>query len=248
MVKVGKDAEETGINYLLYLPRSYGAQGNEGDSPMFVRPGFTGCPKSGQSPASAPAAKIGTVPRQWPLVVFLHGSGERGQDLERVRRTGLPSEIEKGNYADQFILASPQCPEDSGWRPNLVILLIEHVCENFAVDRDRIYLSGYSMGAAGTWETACQYPDRFAAIAPLAGGGDVHQAERLKDVPIWAFQGAKDDKSRLSASQAMVDAVKKCGGHVEFTVYPEEGHGICETTYQNPKLYEWLLAQRRHKP
>ncbi len=248
MVKLGKNAEETAVDYLLYLPRSYGGHCNEGNSPILVRPGFTGCPKLGQSPASVPAAKVGTVPKQWPLVVFLHGSGERGYDLERVRRTGLPSEIERGRYVDQFILVSPQCPEDSGWRPNLVMALIEHVCESFAVDRDRVYLTGYSMGAAGIWETACKYPDHFAAIAPLAGGGDMHQADRLKDLPIWAFHGAKDKTVPSSQTKAMLDAVRKCGGHARFTVYPDEGHSIWERTYQNPQLFEWLLAQRRHKP
>ena len=209
VAEVGKDAVETGIDYLLYFPRSY---------------------EKG---------------KRWPLVIFLHGSGERGHDLERVRRGGLPSEIERGNHGDQFILASPQCRKDSSWNPELVIALIEHITTTFPIDRDRVYLTGFSMGGSGTWQTASQYPDRFAAIVPLSGGGNVQQAKRLKDMPIWAFHGAKDETVPMSESQAMVDAVRKCGGHVEFTVYPEEGHSIWETTYQNPKLYQWLLAQRR---
>ncbi len=241
MVRVGKNAEETEINYLLYLPRSYDEQ--KGTAP-FLRP--TNVTRK-RVPPSVPAAKIGTAPKKWPLVVFLHGSGERGRDLERVRRTGLPREVERGNHGD-FILVSPQCPKDSSWNPELVVALIEHITASFAADPDRVYLTGYSMGGFGTWQTACQYPDRFAAIVPLSGGGDVRQAEKLKNMPIWAFHGAKDETVPLKASKEMVDAVRKCGGHVEFTVYPEEGHGICETTYQNPKLYEWLLAQRRHKP
>jgi predicted peptidase len=182
---------------------------------------------------------------QWPLVVFLHGAGERGNDLERVRRMGLPREVETGNLGDQFILVSPQCPKDSIWMPELVIALTEHISNSFSVDRDRVYLTGFSMGGSGTWQTACHDPGRFAAIVPLSGGGDANQAERLKDVPIWVFHGANDKTVPLSASQVMVNAVQKCGGHVEFTVYPEHKHSICEVTYQNPKLYEWLLAKRR---
>ncbi len=193
--------------------------------------------------------------KKWPLLVFLHGTGERGQDLELLRRVGLPKEIEQGVQPEvsdilrnRFILVSPQCPIESGWVPERVVELVEHICNTLPVERDRVNLTGFSMGGFGTWQTACQYPDCFAAIVPLAGGGDVNQADRLKDMPIWAFQGAKDETVPIGVIQAMVDAVRKCGGHVEFTVYPEEGHGICGVTYENPRLYDWLLAQRRGQP
>jgi predicted peptidase len=204
------------VNYLLYLPREYRQD------------------------------------KKWPLLVYLHGSGQRGNDLERVRRASLPMLLEPdralpGDSAilDQFIIISPQCPTDAGWVPEQVIALIEQVGKSFPVDQERVYLTGFSMGGFGTWATACQYPERFAAIVPLAGGGDVNLADRLKDTPIWAFHGAKDETVPLGSDQAMVDAVRKCGGKVEFTVYPEARHGIAIETYQNPELYQWLLAQRR---
>ena len=182
--------------------------------------------------------------RKWPLVVYLHGAGTRGDDLNLVRRGGLPKDVERGKKFD-FILLSPQCPKDSWWMPELVVSLIERVSSSLSVDHDRVYLTGYSMGGHGTWRTACYDPTRFAAIAPVSGGGDVEQAERLKNMPIWAFHGANDKTVPLDSDRAMVDAVRKSGGSVEFTVYPKQGHGICEVTYQNPKLLEWLLAQRR---
>ena len=185
--------------------------------------------------------------RKWPLMVFLHGSGERGYDLSLVRRTGLPQQIEQGKCFD-FILVSPQCPAQSGWMADDVITLIEHASNSLSIDRERVYLTGHSMGGFGTWAIAAHDPSRFAAIVPLCGGGDVERAERLTQLPIWAFHGDKDDVVPLKASQAMVDAVRKAGGNVKFTVLRGYGHGICEVTYQDSQLYQWLLAQRRSPP
>jgi len=130
----------------------------------------------------------------------------------------------------------------------MLVDLIEHICATLSIDRDQVYLTGFSMGGSGTWQTACFDPTRFAAIVPLSGGGDVNEAERLTDVPIWAFHGAKDETVPLAASRAMVEAVRKCGGHVEFTVYPEYGHSIWRVTYQDDRLWDWLLAHRRKEP
>jgi predicted peptidase len=188
-----------------------------------------------------------TTRRQWPLVVYLHGAAQRGQDLQELREAGLPAQIEKG-ARPEFILISPQCPSDSPWEPKTILRLIEHVCASFPIDPDRVYLTGFSMGGSGTWRTACLDPSRFAAIAPLAGGGDVDQAARLANLPIWAFHGAEDNVVPLSASQEMVEAVRRCGGQVKFTVYPKTGHGICDATYTGPQLLDWLLAQRREPP
>lgn len=180
----------------------------------------------------------------WPLVVYLHGAGSRGRDLELVRREWLPEQITQGKEYN-FILLSPQCPNNSRWSPSLIAELTEHISSSLSVDRDRVYLTGYSLGGSGTWETASHDPGRFAAIAPLCGGIDVEQAERLKNIPIWAFHGDKDDVVPIKRSQEIVDAVRNCGGHVKFTVYPGAGHGISGTTYQDSQFFEWLLAQRR---
>ena len=181
--------------------------------------------------------------RKWPLVVFLHGAGDRGDDLEHLRC--VTTEIVSQCRRFSCILLSPQCPADSCWSPELVVRLIEHVSNLMSVDQDRVYLTGYSMGGSGTWETASYAPERFAAIAPVSGGGNVEQAERLKTIPIWAFHGDQDKVVPIEASQRMVDAVRKCGGQVNFTIYPGAGHGISERTYQNKQFYAWLLGQRR---
>ena len=178
---------------------------------------------------------------------LLARGGECGHDLNIVRRAGPPNLVERGKRFD-FILVSPQCPADSHWSPELVVSLVEHVSRSLAVDRDRVYLTGYSMGGLGVWETACYDPDRFSAIAPVCGGGDTNQAKRLVGVPIWAFHGEKDEVMPLPLHQAMVDVVEKCGGHVKFTIYPGCGHSVGGMTYRNPQLYEWLLAQRRNVP
>jgi len=231
------------------------------------RPGVQVCrqfvaKENGETDSANPAFQLDYLlflPREyrrdgkWPLVIFLHGAGERGRDLEVVRKIGLPKQISLGDASpvgtavlNSFILASPQCPANCGWEPERIMGLIEHLGKEFAVDPDRIYLTGFSMGGCGTWATACQYPERFAAIAPLAGGGDPTAAETLKDMLIRAFHGAEDETVPLESSRKMVEAVRQCGGRVEFTVYPGAGHGICDMTYENPHFYEWLLAKRRH--
>lgn len=186
-----------------------------------------------------------TTMSKWPLVVYLHGSAARGYDLELVQREWLPNQIIQGKQFN-FILVSPQCPAIFlGWSPECVIGLIEHLSQTLSVDRDRVYLTGYSMGGYGVWATAINDPGRFAAVAPLCGGGDTVEAERLKNMPIWAFHGEKDDIVPLETGQAMVDAVKKCGGYVKFTVYPGVGHNISSASYMDEHFLEWLLAQRR---
>jgi predicted esterase len=181
--------------------------------------------------------------QKWPLVVYLHGGGASGENLLYVRAEGLTNQIERGKHFP-FILLSPQSLR-RGWDPELIVALIEHVSSTLPVDRDRVYLTGCSMGGFGTWNVASRYPDRFAAIVPLCGGGDMYHANRLAHVPIWAFHGAKDDRVPLSNGQDTVDAVKRCGGNVKFTIYPDAGHDIEDLTYGNDQLYEWLLAQRR---
>lgn len=205
---------------------------------------------SGKNAAAIPIDYLLYLPAEyektskWPLVVYLHGSGSRGQDLNLVRREWLPGQIEQGKQF-HFILLSPQCPANSGWSPELIVGLTEHISKSFAVDRGRVYLTGYSMGGNGTWATAIHDPDRFAAIAPLCGGGNPQQAERLKNTTIWAFHGDKDNVVPLQATQIMVDAVRKFGGQAKFTVYPGVGHGISRIVYYDEQFFEWLLAQRR---
>jgi predicted peptidase len=118
--------------------------------------------------------------------------------------------------------------------------------KKYKVDKDRIYVSGLSMGGFGTWSLAAYTPDRFAAIAPICGGGEPFRTRRLTGLPVWVFHGAKDKAVPLERSQEMVDALKKRGGSVKLTIYPEAGHDSWSETYDNPDFYEWLLQQRRN--
>ena len=182
----------------------------------------------------------------WPLMVFLHGAGERGTDLNKVKVHGPPKLIEQGKNLP-FIIVSPQCPNDQWW-PGLereVIALVDEITEKYKVDTGRVYLTGLSMGGYGTWSIGCSYPDRFAAMVPICGGGRPFRANSLKNMPIWAFHGAIDPVVPLKESQQMVDAVNKAGGHAKLTIYPEAEHDSWTQTYDNPKLYDWLLAQKK---
>jgi len=126
--------------------------------------------------------------------------------------------------------------------------LLKLTCATYAVDEKRIYLTGLSMGGFGTWEMATRWPYRFAAIAPICGGGERHWTKRFAHVPVWAFHGAKDRLIPPERSQAMVDALKKHGGNPKLTLYPEAEHDSWTATYDNPELYDWLLQQKRRDP
>ena len=185
--------------------------------------------------------------QKFPLILFLHGAGERGNDLDSVKRHGIPKIVET-NPDFPFIAVSPQCPEDSWWTSELHTIngLIEEVVEKYQVDTSRIYLTGLSMGGFGTWSLASMYPERFAAIAPVCGGGEVRQILRsLVEMPIWTFHGQKDDVIPFSRSEEIVTALKKHGSSIKFTIYPEAGHDSWTKTYDNPELYKWFLKHSR---
>lgn len=182
--------------------------------------------------------------KHYPLMIFLHGAGERGKNLRIVKRHGPPKLVEKGKEFP-FIIVSPQCPERQWWKVAELEALLEWVLSRNRVDEDRIYLTGLSMGGFGTWEWAIESPHRFAAVAPICGGGDPAEVHVIKHLPVWAFHGAKDPLVPLEESEEMVDALKACGGNVKFTVYPEAGHDSWSKAYEDPELYEWFLSHKR---
>jgi len=186
----------------------------------------------------------GKTEKQWPLMLFLHGAGQRGDNIEDIKTHGPPGIVEKKDDFP-FIMISPQCPKDEWWEPTLLMSLVDSVIDSYAVDEDRIYVTGLSMGGFGTWDLAIQYPHRFAAIVPICGGGRPLFVDRIKHLPTWVFHGTKDDVVPIERSQEMVDALKSCGGNVKFTVYPDAPHNSWTETYDNPELYEWLLKQVR---
>ncbi|MDO1446353.1 prolyl oligopeptidase family serine peptidase [Rhodocytophaga aerolata] len=183
--------------------------------------------------------------RKWPLILFLHGAGERGHDMEKVKAQGLPAYLQHKDIP--FLVAYPQCPAGQYWSVEKLSNWLQEVLEKLdeRVDEKRIYLTGISMGGYGTWRWAAAAPDKFAAIAPICGGGDPALAVQIKDVPIWAFHGEKDYIVPLSETAKMVEAVEKLGGHVTFTRYPDAAHDSWTETYHNPLLYDWFLTFSR---
>lgn len=177
--------------------------------------------------------------KNWPLILFLHGAGERGNDLDLVKKHGPPKIVEKKDLP--FIIVSPQCPAEKRWSVRDLDLLLEKIIKDHRVEKNRIYLTGLSMGGYGTWEYAMEKPERFAAIAPICGGGSPWQAYRLASMPVWVFHGAKDPVVPIEKSEEMVKALKKVNGNVKFTVYPEATHDSWTETYDNPELYKWFL-------
>jgi len=183
----------------------------------------------------------------WPLMLFLHGAGERGNNLELVKKHGPPKIVEsKRDFP--FILVSPQCPANRWWQPMELAALLDEIAAKYKVDPDRIYVTGLSMGGFGTWALAAYCPERLAAIVPICGGGEAYWAEKYVHLPVWVFHGAKDKAVPAERSQQMVDALKKHGGSVKCTIYPEAGHDAWTETYENPELYQWLLEQKRSGP
>lgn len=181
---------------------------------------------------------------QWPLILFLHGAGERGNNLEKVKAQGLPQYL-KDKKDFPFVVAYPQCPAYTYWDvPSLNSWLAE-VLTKVRADISRIYLTGISMGGYGTWHWAAHSPEKFAAIIPICGGGDVNRAKQLIHTPIWAFHGAKDDIVPLSETLDIAEAVEAAGGRVELTIYPDLYHDSWTVTYHNPKIYEWLLKHKK---
>ena len=174
----------------------------------------------------------------WPLIVFLHGSG--GGD-------GVLAGTVKGWSNFPFIILAPRSPRE-WWLPAAVKADLDEVLAKYPIDRERIYLTGLSMGGYGTWSVVTEYPDLFAAVAPVCGGGEPDQAERFKDVPAWIFHGAKDESVPVALGQAMADALRKVNGRVKLTIYPDAGHDSWTPTYTNQELYAWFLLQRRGKP
>lgn len=181
-----------------------------------------------------------------PLVLFLHGSGERGNDLALVVRHGLPRLVAEERRFP-FIVASPQCPIGSRWTDHLedLLLLLDEVELAHPVDPDRVYVTGLSMGGSGTWALATASPERFAAIVPICGRGDPVTAGSIRRLPAWVFHGALDRTVPPLRAIEMVAALRATGADPRLTMYPDLAHNSWDQAYETPELYPWLLEQRR---
>jgi len=200
----------------------------------------------------------------YPLVIFLHGAGERGDDnrAQLVHGTWVFEERSNRRAFPAWVIA-PQCPAEERWAdvdwsravPRMsedisksgaaVMELLESFAAEHAVDRSRIYISGLSMGGYGSWDLMIRFPEIFAAGAPVCGGGDIRYAESIAGIPQWVFHGAEDPVVPLEASSAMVEALKAAGADVRFTVYEGVGHDSWVPAYAEKELLPWLFAQRR---
>lgn len=192
--------------------------------------------------------------KRWPLMLFLHGAGERGSDLTKVATHGPPKIVER-QPGFPFIVVSPQCPSGQIWCGDVLMSLVEDVIESYRVNPGRVYLTGLSMGGYGVWNLALSFPERFAAAAPICGGAEVLKIllagpkalRSIRSLGVWAFHGAKDPIVPLSESERVVAALRQAGNPAKLTVYPEAGHDSWTETYENPELYRWFLTHKRRR-
>jgi len=183
--------------------------------------------------------------QKWPLLIFLHGSGESGSDIEKVKTHGPPKLIAQGKKYP-FIVISPQAPhQESGWSTTDLYDLLRDCKQKYRVDPDRVYLTGLSMGGFGTWRLAMEHPEEFAAVVPICGGGDTADIWKLRNTAVWCFHGAKDNNVPLAQSQKMIGALRVYNPSAKLTVYPDAAHDSWTVTYNNDSLYQWLLAHKK---
>lgn len=202
----------------------------------------------------------------WPLLLFLHGAAERGQDVWGITRQGLPRLLAFGDdlapaerpvaqhVRETCIVVAPQCSHYEVWNEDQLLALLDAVVNGYEVDQRRVYLTGLSLGGFGTWAVGLRHPDRFAAIAPVCGGGRIadvllatdRYGDALHSLGVWAFHGAKDRVVPLEESERMIRALQTARvTDLKLTVYPDAEHDSWTPTYANPELYAWLLRHAR---
>ena len=184
--------------------------------------------------------------KKYPLIVALHGAGERGDDISLVFVHGVAKYVEAGMKLDAIVIA-PQCPKDMVWNALTFELkeLIDHIAATYSVDMDRISITGLSMGGFGTWEMGISYPGFFSALAPVCGGGMSWRVGLIGKTPVWAFHGDCDNVVPKENSYMMVDALKAKGGNVKLTLFHGVSHNSWESAYETTKVIEWLISQNR---
>jgi predicted peptidase len=186
---------------------------------------------------------------EFPVILFLHGSGETKGGTNKPVNVGIGSAIKKREKDFPFITVIPQS-EKRTWMANSedgkrALAILDEVMKDYKVDPKRQYLTGLSMGGFGTWSIATAMPDRFAAIVPICGRGDPKQAEKIKDLPCWAFHGDADPTVKVEGSRDMIEAIKKAGGMPKYTEFPKVGHNSWDMAYGTDELYKWLLEQKK---
>jgi predicted peptidase len=187
--------------------------------------------------------------KEYPLILFLHGSGESGTDGKKQAAVGLGKAVKERAKTFPAIVVFPQS-QKGGWgagsaEGKRALAIVEAVSKDYKVDSKRLYLTGLSMGGFGSWSFVAAQPEKWAAVVPVCGGGDPKTAAKFKDVPLWAFHGDKDTAVPVSRTRDMIDALKKAGGEPKYTEYPDVGHNSWDKAYATEELYEWLFKQAR---
>jgi len=183
----------------------------------------------------------------WTLIVFLHGSGERGDDIALVRKHGLPRLLAEGLSLPAVVL-SPQCPAGQLWSRQLVAVkaLIDRVAAHHQVDRQSVVATGLSLGGAGAYELISNYPGLFAAVAPICGPWTwMFVTDQSTHLPTWVFHGDADEVVPIGESLRLVEELRARGGEPRLTIYPGVGHNSWDQAYGDPELLAWLVQQRR---
>lgn len=184
----------------------------------------------------------------YPLIIYLHGSSHRGNDLNKLKGYGLPHVIDKGREFN-FIVASPQCPDGKYWSSeNWFDSLYTELTTKYRIDPNRVYLTGISLGGYGAFIAGIEHADKLAAIVPLCGGVNDSDMTRLcnslKNMPIWTFHGTADNVIPISETERVVKALEECKGNIKFTRLENEGHSI-QYLYEGDEIYEWMMKWKR---
>lgn len=201
---------------------------------------------------------------KYPLILFLHGAGERGNDNE-IQLSYIDQIFGSENFRNKYpaFVIVPQCPTDKRWVEvdwslrshiipdsmsdpmRLTMALLIATIQNFPIDSQRIYVTGLSMGGYGTWDIIARFPEIFAAAIPICGGGDENTANAIKDIPIWAFHGTLDKLVPVERSRNMIAAIKNNGGSPKYTEVPDKGHLVWNVAYATPGLWDWFFSQHK---
>lgn len=204
--------------------------------------------------------------KKYPLVLFLHGAGERGDDNTKPLIHGVKT-FATAEFLEKYpcYVVVPQCPENTKWADidwtvekvifpekesetaTLVMQCLDGLEKEFPIDADREYVTGLSMGGFGTWDAIVRHPQRFAAAVPVCAGVNLSKAPAIAHLPIWAYHGAKDQVVKVERSREIVAALKAAGGQPKYTEYPDVGHDSWNGAYKDRDMYEWLFTQRRKK-
>jgi predicted esterase len=264
--RLHKSMEPTDVTWIFTVQAGAPAFSKSGSSQnKTTYPTLSSAVQSGQTPHTSEKAKLdflfyipadyGKEPQQkWPLILYLHGAGDQGDNLDYLLTGGLPQMLEKRSDFPSIVVSPKAQGEYEFWSKEPMIdslfALLEEVQAIYSIDPKRIYVTGASVGGNGTWTIGLRDPQRFAALVPVMGyyGYPFSVPENicdLKDVPVWAFHGSKDELVPLSAEEGLINALKKCGGNAQLTVFQDAGHDVSYQAYSSPDLFKWMFSQSR---